>query len=208
MTEKTIDDKKIIKDEDVEAVTKKIEKKIEKKEKELEKKQKELEQKEECLIQVKKMEELLRHLKNVHNACEILGKKLMESGETDFGRILIANSFLHDNSKFYGVEWEHLHYDTAKEKPDIFGIALNQHQQVNSHHPEYWGGIEEMPRIYVAEMVCDWYSRSVEMGTDLRDYFMNVALDRFAIKKNSKKYKEIKFFIDMILNKPFTKPKK
>ena len=188
--------------------TKKLEKQIEKKAAELEELEATLIEREANFAEVRKMEDLLRHMKNVHNACEILGKKLMEVGELHFGRNLIANSFLHDNSKFHGVEWTHLNPASAKNNADAFVIALVQHQQVNPHHPEYWGGINEMPRIYVAEMVCDWYARSIEMGTDLRDFFLNTAVDKYNVSKNGKKYKEIKEFIDLILDKPFRAPKK
>lgn len=158
--------------------------------------------------EIRKIEELLRHLKNVHNACEILGKKLMEQGELHFGRNLISNAFLHDYSKFHGVEWEHLTPESCDNNPEAFKIALVQHQQVNEHHPEYWGGVNEMPRIYVAEMVCDWYARSVEMGTDLREFFQDVACEKYGMSKQGKKYKEVKDFIDLLLNKPFKSSKK
>lgn len=174
----------------------------------LERKEKELETKEIALTEIKKVRMLLRHIQNVQEACHLLGEKMMEQGEVDFGRILIANSMLHDNSKFYGVEWEHLNPDAASDKSDIFAASLTQHQVTNEHHPEYWGGVNDMPRIYIAEMVCDWFARSVEMGTDLRAFFLEVALEKYDIKKNGKKYREIKEFIDLILEQPFKPVKK
>lgn len=185
-----------------------IQKEIAEKEKELEAKERELEQKEFNLNAIKKVEDLLRHLRNVEDACERLGKKMMERGELQFGIILIANSRIHDYSKFHGIEWNHLTRESAKDHPEMFQAVLVQHQSVNDHHPEYWGGIDQMPRIKVAEMVCDWYARSVEMGTDLRAYFTETACKRYDMSKHGKKYKEVKQFMDLLLDAKFKAPAK
>src|SRR5450755_1045681 len=74
---------------------------------------------------------------------------------------------VHDASKFHGIEWEYLH-KTGEVPADRLQLAVEHHRRTNEHHPEYWGGIDNMPEIFVAEMVCDWYARSQEFGTDLR----------------------------------------
>jgi len=178
------------------------------KEEELKFREATLEEKERAFSEIKKVESLVRHLNNVQDACFLLGKKLIELGEHDFGRILIANSRIHDNSKFYGIEWDHLNPESAEKNKDLFLHALQQHQSTNKHHPEFWGGVNDMPRIYVAEMVCDWYARSIEMGTDLKGFFINNAVEKYNISKSGKKYKEIKYFIEVILDKPFKPVKK
>lgn len=174
-----------------------------KKDKKIKKLEEALKQKDVAAAEIKKMRELIRHLRNVQDGCIILGEKMMELGEIEFGRILIANSMIHDNSKFYGIEWEHLYLESLENHPEMFKAALKQHQVVNSHHPEYWGGLHYMPRIALAEMVCDWYARSIEQGSDLTEFFRETACTKYDIKKNSKQYKEIKTFIELILNKKF-----
>lgn len=176
---------------------------LKEREEELAQREATLAEKEKAISEIKKLEGLLRHLKNVQEGCLLLGKKLMENGELDTGRILVANSLVHDNSKFYGIEWEHLWPESAENDKELFLYALKQHQETNRHHPEFWGSVNDMPRIYVAEMVCDWYARSVEKGTDLKDFFLNQAIDKYKISKSGKKYKEIKYFIELILDKPF-----
>lgn len=160
----------------------------------------------ERIKEIHKVEALLAHLRNVENACERLGKKLMLQGELEFGKILIANSRIHDYSKWYGIEWNFLTREAAEKNPDMFKAALVQHQSVNDHHPEYWGGVNDMPRIKIAEMVCDWYARSVEMGTDLRDFFQNVACKKYGMSKQGKKYKEVRDFMELLLDAQFKKP--
>lgn len=164
----------------------------------------------ERIKEIQKVEDLLRHLRNVEDACERLGKKLMLQGELHFGRNLIANSRIHDFSKWHGVEWDYLTREAADnpETKDKFLDALKQHQAVNDHHPEFWGGINDMPRIKVAEMVCDWYARSVEMGTDLRAFFQDVACKKYDMSKQGKKYKEVRDFMELLLDAQFKKPKK
>lgn len=116
---------------------------------------------------------------------------------------LIALSYIHDNSKFFGIEWLYLN-DESKEKESIlFQAALEQHQKSNPHHPEYWDSIANMPRIYLAEFVCDTIARSQEFGTDYREWLDNYLKNRQKLKPQNKTYKEIKSFTDLLLEKPF-----
>src|SRR5712671_1729606 len=55
------------------------------------------------------LDNLVRHIELVREAGLLLGKRLMRQGEEEFGRLLIARVFVHDASKFYGVEWKYLH---------------------------------------------------------------------------------------------------
>ena len=55
------------------------------------------------------LDNLVRHIGLVRDACLLLGRRLMADGQPTFGRILIARGFKHDASKFEGVELEYLH---------------------------------------------------------------------------------------------------
>src|SRR5438309_8877509 len=110
------------------------------------------------------LDNLIRHIQLVQGAGLLLGKRLIRRGEADFGRLLIARVFVHDATKFYGVEWKYLH--AGKDVPeDQLALAIQQHRETNQHHPEYWSGLHRMPDIAVAEMVCDCYARAQEFGT-------------------------------------------
>ncbi len=139
----------------------------------------------------------MRHIEDVQQDCQILGANLIERGEADTGRLLIANGLCHDRSKFVGVEWEHL---DSRSDP-LFGQAWQHHIEHNEHHPEFWGegGIHKMGRVYVAEMVCDWHSRSSEFGSCLRDWIASQATRKFDFSEADEVGRQIIDFVDMLL---------
>ena len=148
------------------------------------------------------VDNLVRHIQLVHGAGLLLAKRLMAQGRKDFGRLLLRQIFKHDNTKFSGIEWTFLHVgpDVAKEN---LTLAIRQHNDTNSHHPEAHGGIDNMPEVDVAEMVCDWYARSQEMGTDLRNWIRDTATERYKIKPDSEQSKWIQGFVNILLRSAF-----
>jgi hypothetical protein len=93
----------------------------------------------------------------------------------------------HDDSKFSEEEFEP--YAQKFYGPqDINGKPLEfvpgyeeawQHHWIhNEHHPEFWLG-EDMPYIYILEMLCDWGSFSIDKGdlTELSKYYYENAKD-------------------------------
>jgi hypothetical protein len=149
---------------------------------------------------------LLRHISHVQENCRIIAERLMAGGEEALGLALMANAQVHDNSKFRGVEWLYLNDGAWPRDADdeAFRLALRQHVTTNAHHPEYWGGIEEMPRVFLAEMTADWKARSNEMGTDLLEWVKEKATARFGFSTSGRVYKEIKSFTDILLERKFT----
>lgn len=117
----------------------------------------------ECIERIGKV---LNHIQNVQRNCYKLGIKLIKNGEIDLGKHLIANGQVHDNSKFKGIEFDHL----IGGSPLLKEVAKH-HASVNRHHPEYWPNIQSMPDEYIAEMVCDCYARSTEFGTSVFEWF-------------------------------------
>ncbi len=154
-----------------------------------------------------KIRAITRHIRNVEDNCFLLGEKLIMAGEIDLGKQLIANGFVHDASKFHGIEFEFMapgiqvSEETAKLK---LKLAIHQHQVTNPHHVEYWSkGIQEMPLVYVAEMVCDLKARSEEFGTNVREYINNIAIPKWKLSKDNVVYKEINRFLDLLCGTPF-----
>lgn len=153
-----------------------------------------------------KVRAIARHIRNVEDNCLLLGEKLIERGEVNLGHKLIANGYVHDASKFWGIEWEHMAPGQPSEEEGAklkLKLAVQHHNRTNSHHPEYWGRIQDMPRIAVAEMVSDWKARSEEFGTSLRDWIDEQATKRFHFMKDERIYKEIMEFVDLLCPKPF-----
>lgn len=153
--------------------------------------------------EIKKLNSILRHIDNVKENCELLGNRLIEKGDTDFGRELIANGLIHDNSKLSGIEWLYLHEDAKIATPALFEAALYEHNRRNRHHIEFWGKPDLMPDIYIAELTCDCLARGQEFGDDVREWFKDKFCDKYDITTSSNLYRTIKKFLDMLLAPKF-----
>ena len=154
----------------------------------------------------KRLSILTRHINHVAEDCEKLGKKMIENGDTAVGLSLIANGKIHDNSKFYGIEWEYLNNDVRPipAGQDLFQKAVHEHVTKNKHHPEAWpNGIHGMDKLHLAEMVCDWHARSSEQGNCLVDWIHTVAMKKFGFKKDDLPYTKIMLLIEDLLEMKF-----
>jgi hypothetical protein len=156
---------------------------------------------------LEKIRGIARHIRNVEDNCLLLGEKLIDLGEIDLGHRLIANGFVHDASKFSGIEFEYMAPGQTSQEEGAklkLRMAVHHHQTTNPHHPEFWaGGIKEMPDVYLAEFCCDIKARSEEFGTDIRVWIDESATKKWGFVKEDKVYKEIMRFVDMICAKPF-----
>lgn len=153
-----------------------------------------------------KIRSITRHIRNVEDNCFLLGEKLILNGEVDLGKQLIANGFVHDASKFHGIEFEYLSLNNPTEESNKLKLklAIHHHQTTNLHHAEAWsGGIKDMPDVYLAEMVCDIKARSEEFGTSLLDYIENHGIKRWSINKDDETYKKIMKYVDLLCGNPF-----
>jgi hypothetical protein len=126
---------------------------------------------------------VLTHKKNVKLFSEWLQKRVPEVFEdVDLGHFkTLINE--HDESKFGAEEFEPYanfwandsdHYDYDPE----YEAAWEHHWMTNEHHPEHWMG-EDMPLIYILEMLCDWGSFSVAKNDfrELSNYYYEEAKD-------------------------------
>jgi len=140
---------------------------------------------------IKKIEAITNHIDKVRNNCLIMGKALINKTDP-MGVKLIELGYCHDNSKFSGIEFEYLWNGSPK-----FLEALSTHQLGNKHHPEYWGNVNLIPDLYLAEMVCDCWARAQEFGTDIRNWFENEGRERYGM--NDEIMEKIRYFLDLVL---------
>ena len=86
----------------------------------------------------------------------------------------------HDESKFSEEEFEPYaqKWFGNGEKSLAYEEAWKHHWMNNEHHPEHWFG-EDMPYIYILEMICDWGSFSIKSGNfrELSDFYYTKAKD-------------------------------
>ena len=104
----------------------------------------------------------MRHIETVRNYINYVIKKLIYCAEH------------HDQSKLQSPEVEIFEIYTSKLKGVTYGskeykqnmkemkIAIDHHNSVNRHHPEYFkNGIQCMTLIDLIELICDWKSASL-----------------------------------------------
>lgn len=144
-----------------------------------------------------------RHKNLVKDATDLLGTRLIEIGEIDLGIKLISLGWEHDLSKYDHFEMEYLIEPLDNTDKETLKLAIKKHQACNRHHVDFWSDIENMPRIFIAELVCDLFARSAEFGTNLRDYIKDTFMPKHKINPQGKVYKTIKEFVDLLLDKPF-----
>ena len=106
----------------------------------------------------------------------------------------------HDDSKYSEEEFEAYaqHFYGTKDNDLEYAEAWKHHWTHNEHHPEFWLG-EDMPYIYILEMLCDWGSFSIDKGDfrELSKYYYDEAKD-----DEEKNLSDItKEFIEDILDK-------
>lgn len=154
-----------------------------------------------------RLDDLTRHIRHVQESCQLLAKRILnrgKDGDLDLAHDLVASAAIHDASKFKGIEWMYLHDEIKDTDPDLFKAAHIQHVTTNPHHPEFWSdGIQGMPLVYLAEFVCDTFARSSEFGTDYREWIKKTASQKYGYTLNSRVYKDIKSFMDLLLDKAF-----
>jgi hypothetical protein len=146
---------------------------------------------------------LLRHVRHVQEGCEIIGRKLIERGESDLGWELIANGLCHDRSKFFGAERAYLHGEAKENDPENFKKAAFHHVMWNAHHPECSGSVHEMSLVDVAEMVADWWGRSIEFGDDVREWAEVTAAKRYGYGPGDAVWAMIQEYLGMLLEPRF-----
>ena len=125
-------------------------------------------------------EYVVAHKERVKKFAELLLEKLpglFENIDTDDFMELIEE---HDESKFSEEEFEpyaQKWFGDGKKTPE-YKAAWEHHYMNNEHHPEYWLG-EDMPYIYILEMICDWGSFSIASGNmkELSEFYFNKAKD-------------------------------
>lgn len=153
------------------------------------------------------VQDLQNHIALVQKNATFLALTIAEEGQVNIARVLLANAAVHDASKWQGIEWECLHMGPTVSKTMV-QKAVIQHQKTNRHHPEYWGGLSQMPiadghSVYVAEMVCDWMARSQEFAEDLREFIDEKAAMRFNFASAPQQSVLIHKYVDMLLPKKF-----
>jgi hypothetical protein len=113
----------------------------------------------------------------------------------------------HDASKFSEEEFEPYaqKWFNDGEKTPEYEAAWEHHYKNNEHHPEFWDG-QDIPEIFILEMLCDWGSFSIDKGNlnELISFYYDKARDdeEKNLSENTKAYiEEVLSKIDSVINK-------
>lgn len=154
--------------------------------------------------ELRRLNNLTRHLDHVRDNCNRLSAYFQEIGEPENAAEIVRRGYRHDHSKFSGVEWLWLNSEAREQNPAEFAAAVELHHQNNDHHPEYWGSIHYMPRPALAEFVCDILARSQEFGSDVWDWVLEVAMPRYGLTQDSPTYDQVVEFLNFMLERRFS----
>jgi len=143
--------------------------------------------------------DILRHIKKVEDNCNVLSRKLWDT-EPELALKLIRLGRLHDLSKLESYELQGLYKESS-----YFNKALAHHHGYNPHHPEHWESIHNMADEYIAEMVCDVAARGQEFGTDVREWFKEIATKKYGFDYVKDPIgKKIEKYLSLLLSTPFS----
>ncbi len=106
---------------------------------------------------------ILGHRALVEKGFEILQPLLKDYLSDAEMELLKSNIKVHDESKFSSDEFfarvNYYHGEKSEENLKKLKSAEEKHKTTNPHHPEYWAAKnEEMPRVYIVEMVLDMWT--------------------------------------------------
>lgn len=134
------------------------------------------------------LDDTILHKKLVMDACYKMSKYLFNVHRDDEGFALLKRAQVHDNQKFCTAEINSLqklagtndnmtNQKYTMTESDKECIAL--HWKNNRHHPEHFDNVDEMTELDIMEMVCDWFARSEQYGTDFMDFVITRQNNRF-----------------------------
>lgn len=142
--------------------------------------------------------DLIEHKKLILDCSKVMSNYLYLNGEQELSKKIIERAIIHDNSKLDDNELKNFLELKIKEKAfknaksllnDYEKEKISVHWKKNRHHPEYFNNIEDMQEIDIIEMVCDWFSRSLQYGTDIIEFAETRQKNRFKFSEDM--YKKI-----------------
>ena len=147
------------------------------------------------------LEDIVSHLTELHECAVKMAKGLMAIGKKPLALLLLKRAFSHDVDKFTRKNFKYLR--RGLDGTPEFDEARRNHAKHNRHHPEYHSSIHEMSDLDVAEMMCDWVSRSRACCGSVEEWINNEATKRYGFTKQDKIYDKMKELLDLVVYKPF-----
>lgn len=129
------------------------------------------------------------HKKYVKVACKKLSDYLENIGAKEHAKKLMEKAVSHDISKISCddelralsmiINDKTTLKDSKCSLSKLKEDSIHLHWKHNRHHPEFFETPEDMERIDMMEMVCDWYARSLQYGTNFLEFVKDKQETRF-----------------------------
>lgn len=137
----------------------------------------------------KMFRDTLIHKSFVRKSCEILARYLEKEGASNHAKMLRQRAIVHDNSKIENsdelnalsriINDKTCLTNASSQLSTIKQDAIKLHWKHNTHHPEFFKSMEDMSRLDIMEMCCDWHARSSQYKTDFLSFVETRQKDRF-----------------------------
>lgn len=160
-----------------------------------------------CINAKKKyLEDTISHKKYFFDSAYKISIYFLENDNEKMALEILRRAFVHDYSKLSSKEFNSFfvfnNYNNSLKDASVLyekeeEVFLKEHWKNNKHHPEYWEDVSKMQEIDIVEMVCDWHARSVEYGTDLREFINIRQQNRFRF--SNEMCKKINKYVDILL---------
>lgn len=133
------------------------------------------------------------HKQIVLQNCLLMSDYFMRNDKASLGISILRRGAFHDNSKFDADEFASLSRiltddrqgfrDATVQLTPEQSKAIESHWSKNTHHPEYYEDHNDMSELDIIEMVCDWYARSKQYGTEFIPFIVERQKNRFKFSK-------------------------
>lgn len=147
------------------------------------------------------------HKDFVRKSCKKLATYLESIGAKNHAKMLMKRAEVHDNSKISCedelralsmiINDKESLKDATKSLSQLKQDAIKLHWKHNSHHPEYFENVEDMEKIDIMEMCCDWHARSLQYNTNLMDFVKTRQESRFHFPEYI--YNEIIYYCKILI---------
>lgn len=154
----------------------------------------------------------MQHLKDtvIHKKIILeIGEKvvdwLVKEGRNEEAIELAKRLIIHDNSKiseeemgnFLSIESHENMVNPNVLMDENIKAAVAAHWKNNRHHPEHFSDYHNMNEVDIIEMVCDWYSRSLQNKTDFLSFVETRQKNRFKFDEDF--YNKVKEYCLIII---------
>lgn len=158
---------------------------------------------------IKMIKDNIEHKKIVMDNSLLIAEYLIENRRLQLAIDVLRRACSHDNSKFELSEFYRLVGIMSDNTDESFTNPLSKmtdrevnavevHWRNNRHHPEHHDNINDMSESDIIEMVCDWFSRSQQYGTDFMEFVECRQKNRF--KFSDDKYRLVEHYCILLQN--------